>query len=215
MGFAPGQTVTSTAIAGGSLQINSTSQVVVNPYMFFDFHTNIPRQNYSFKNGSKLSLTTITARIPVTVPFMATQVYQDFQGANAMFESHRDHFDSINISLKDEYGNVVNPGIDWHCTLAIETWADSSDSQTALLGKVVDATTDLAFATKLKLVKKDMDKQDKADAKKKLLPGVPTPALPPKPNAPSQIGPMVPLLPPPPKNVPESNNQDGQSGESG
>jgi hypothetical protein len=154
LGFVAGNTYNSTGTFTTTL--TSVKQVVVNASNVFDFHTSIPRKNYRIKSD-KFAATTLTARIPVTVPFQATQIYQDLVGANAMYEAYRDHLDTIEISLRDEFDNILNPNQEWLFTLAIETWVDDTDTHTSYLADVSESLKDLNLQGKMKMVKKQMD----------------------------------------------------------
>jgi hypothetical protein len=144
--------------ASSSSPLTSEVAVQVNPYMFVDVCTNIPRHNWSMGTSTSiLSNTDITTRVPLTVPFMATQVYVDYQGANAMYESFRDHLDTVHITMKDYAGNVLAPQSDWYLCLCVETWVDDGEQQTQYLAQIASATGDVAADSRMNFVKDNMD----------------------------------------------------------
>lgn len=148
-------------VAGGSYSgrpgspVFSPNAAIVNPILAYDIVTSLPRHNYAYASG-KFGESGITTRMPITVPYMATQVYTDVNGANAMFESYRDHIDSIAISIQTDQGKPVLPISDWLLTLCIETWVDDDEQHLSTLKQVATSAHDIAMNGKLDLMRKDL-----------------------------------------------------------
>lgn len=149
--------------------ITSSNPCVVNPYAVLDLHTSFPRNSFEF-TGKSYKSSKLMCRMPLTVPYMGTNIWTDEQGANAIVENYRDHLDNIHIELRDNLGVVVKPVSPWYITFIIEMLVDEtveSQAHTQVhLQHISEATQQLAEMTKLKMVKKDLDANEKNDDNK-------------------------------------------------
>jgi hypothetical protein len=118
------------------------------PYFFYDQTTaptnqypalvnvlsTIPTSHYVIES-TQLSLSAVTASMPVVVSPGQNIVYTDLLGSNASFEKNQDRLTNLNFSLQDELGRAVYPTRDWYMIIAVEVMEDVGNQTAALLAE--------------------------------------------------------------------------------
>ena len=102
-----------------------------------NIHSSLPTSHYAVAGG-QLSLSNMTASVPVLVGSGQPIVYTDLEGANATYEKNQDRLVNLSFRLADEFGEALLPADDWYCIITVEVYEDVGNQETALLAEQVE-----------------------------------------------------------------------------